>query len=149
MTILSDPHTSRRFRQVVLVSGGNNKVRSTSYFNEDVDYKNTFHVATSMVKFDMIFFFVKRLVSSVETNSFPTLQERTFLTRGEGEVTKILSWSRDGYVYYLSTLPGDAGSRHLYRVASPRLHHMAISIDPECLSCNRDKDGDGKKCQNK
>ncbi len=66
VTVLSDPHTSSRFRQVVLVSGGGN-------------------------------------------------QERTFLTRGNGEVDKILSWATDGYVYYLATLPGDAGTRHLFR----------------------------------
>ncbi len=45
---------------------------------------------------------------------FP-FQLRTFLTRGESDVEKILAWAGDGNIYYLAENPEDPGSRHLYK----------------------------------
>ena len=55
--------------------------------------------------------------------------QRTFLTAGQFEVTKILKWTREDHVYYLATKEGDPGARHLFRLslANPRA---------ECLTCN-------------
>jgi len=41
---------------------------------------------------------------------------RTLLTKQEAEVTEIIEWTKDDQVYYISTLPGDPGARHLFKL---------------------------------
>ena len=54
---------------------------------------------------------------------------RTLLTNREAEVTEIVEWTKDNQVYYVSTLPGDPGARHLFKlqIGAP------ATI---CLTCN-------------
>ena len=64
---------------------------------------------------------------------------KTFLTSDKADVTEILQWAQDGYLYYMATLPHQPGTRHFYRVPSPRLRHSnpdLAEVGPECLSCN-------------
>ena len=64
---------------------------------------------------------------------------KTFLTSEEADVMEITKWAKDGYIYYTSTLPGQPGTRHFYRVPSPNLRHSNPALaraGPECLSCN-------------
>ena len=48
------------------------------------------------------------------------------------EVTDILEWTEDGFIYYMSTLPYQPGTRHLFRM---KIHSTQKSS--ECVSCNR------------
>lgn len=64
--------------------------------------------------------------------------DSVFLTKTAGaEVTEILKWTRDGYIYYIATLPDQPGSRHLYRTLAPSSHSYIKSSGPECLTCNK------------
>ena len=64
---------------------------------------------------------------------------RTFLTKVNGaEVVEILAWTKENYIYYISTLPNQPGSRHIFRVRSPTApHNIKESYNgyPECLTC--------------
>ena len=64
---------------------------------------------------------------------------RTFLTKVNGaEVVEILAWTKENYIYYISTLPNQPGSRHVFRVRSPTApHNIKESYNgyPECLTC--------------
>jgi len=61
----------------------------------------------------------------------------TFLTNIEaGEVTEVLHWSSEGYIYYIATLDGNPGSRFFYRILSPtESKSRNVQAMPECLSC--------------
>ena len=71
---------------------------------------------------------------------------RTFLTKVDGaEVVEILAWTKENYIYYLSTLPNEPGARHIFRVRSPTAPHRAnepYNITPECLTCPPDHSQD-------
>ncbi|KAG1660970.1 Venom dipeptidyl peptidase 4 [Nymphon striatum] len=59
---------------------------------------------------------------------------KQFLTRGEYEVTKIISFDRETEtLFYIANRVGKAGERHLYSVADHRFtnHH-----EPKCLTCD-------------
>ena len=64
---------------------------------------------------------------------------RTFLTKVDGaEVVEILAWTKENFIYYLSTLPNEPGARHIFRVRSPTAQHNAnepYNGYPECLTC--------------
>ena len=61
-----------------------------------------------------------------------------FLTKVAGaEVTEILKW-KDGFVYYIATLPNKPGTRHLFKVrAPPVVTKREVANGIECLTCNR------------
>ena len=64
-----------------------------------------------------------------------------WLTQVDGaEVTDILKWTSDGFIYYMSTLPNLPGTRHLFRIQF-RTPQNSIGSgrkqQPECVSCNR------------
>ena len=54
---------------------------------------------------------------------------RTLLTKQEAEVTEIVEWTQDDQVYYISTLPGDPGARHLFKLQIGEPSNT-------CLTCN-------------
>jgi len=54
---------------------------------------------------------------------------RTLLTKQEAEVTEIVEWTQDDQVYYISTLPGDPGARHLFKLQIGQPSNT-------CLTCN-------------
>ena len=60
-----------------------------------------------------------------------TTNSRSLLTREEGtEVTEVLQWQGDGTtVYYLATVPGDPGARHLYSL-------VLGTGQSQCLTCS-------------
>ena len=60
----------------------------------------------------------------IENNS------RTLLTSAEAEVTEIVEWTKEDQVYYISTLPGNPGSRHLFRL-------QIGDSNIECLTCEQ------------
>lgn len=75
---------------------------------------------------------------------------RTYLTKVDGaEVIEILKWTMDGYIYYMSTLPLQPGTRHLYRIrAPPNARSQGVANVPECITCNRTMtDVDREQCQ--
>ena len=62
---------------------------------------------------------------------------RNYLTKVDGaEVTEILKWSRDGHIYYMSTLPYKPGTRHMFRIKAP-MNAGPGKHEPECVTCNR------------
>ena len=68
---------------------------------------------------------------------YVTGDSRTYLTKVDGaEVTEILKWTDDGYIYYMSTLPYKPGTRHLFRMKAPQTENSGNNV-PECVSCNR------------
>ena len=71
---------------------------------------------------------------------------RTFLTKVDGaEVVEILAWTKENYIYYISTLPYQPGSRHIFRVRSPTApHNIKESYNgyPECLTCPPANEGE-------
>lgn len=76
-----------------------------------------------------------------------------WLTQVDGaEVTDILKWTSDGFIYYMSTLPNLPGTRHLFRIQF-RTPQNSIGSgkkqQPECVSCNRTMENLGRKemCQ--
>jgi len=54
---------------------------------------------------------------------------RTLLTKQEAEVTEVVDWTKDDQVYYISTLPGDPGARHLFKLQIGEPTNT-------CLTCN-------------
>lgn len=75
--------------------------------------------------------------------------QRTFLTKRDADVVKILEWSSDGYIYFVATAEGQPGTRHLYRVPSP---NSAASGDEsnklECMTCQTgDHDLHRRECK--
>ena len=77
-----------------------------------------------------------------------TGENRQFLTKVEGaEVTEILKW-KDGFVYYMATLPHQPGTRHLYKVRAPPVVTKGEAANGiECLTCNRTMDLPREPCQ--
>jgi len=69
---------------------------------------------------------------------------RTYLTKiEEAEVVDILAWTKENYIYYISTLPKQPGSRHIFRILSPTVAvhaRWANSGLPECLTCSSHQD---------
>ena len=69
----------------------------------------------------------------------PNDRMRTYLTKVEGaEVVEILAWTKENYIYYISTLPLQPGSRHIFRIRSPTaavngMHGYGFA---ECLTCS-------------
>ena len=71
--------------------------------------------------------------------------DRHYLTKVDGaEVTDILKWKPDGYIYYMSTLPHQPGTRHLFKIRAPPMArndgHVSTSSSPvqaQCVTCNR------------
>ena len=62
------------------------------------------------------------------------------MTQVDGaEVTDILKWTADGFVYYMSTLPNKPGTRHLFRI-----QFRTPQQQPECVTCNRTMENLGK-----
>ena len=58
-----------------------------------------------------------------------------WLTQVNGaEVTDILKWTSDGFIYYMSTLPNKPGTRHLFRI---QFRAPPYTYIPECVTCNR------------
>ena len=55
---------------------------------------------------------------------------RTLLTRTEGEVTAVLAWLPDDTVYYMATVGGDPGTRHLHRLT------IGQPGAGQCLTCS-------------
>ena len=80
------------------------------------------------------FFFVRQLLYVAGHG-----KSKKFLTKVDGaEVVEILAWTKEDYIYYLSTLPNEPGSRHIFRVRSPTAPHNTnehYNGDPECLTC--------------
>ena len=63
-----------------------------------------------------------------------------WLTQVNGaEVTDILKWTSDGFIYYMSTLPNKPGTRHLFRIQfrAPPYTSNNLQKQPECVTCNR------------
>ena len=63
-----------------------------------------------------------------------------WLTQVNGaEVTDILKWTSDGFIYYMSTLPNKPGTRHLFRIQfrAPPYTSTNHQQQPECVTCNR------------
>ena len=57
---------------------------------------------------------------------------RTKLTSQESEVTEILEWTAQDTVYFIATLPGDPGSRHLHKLRIGRPGVTCLSCDTGC-----------------
>ena len=57
---------------------------------------------------------------------------RTQLTSQESEVTEVVEWSSDDTVWYVATLPGDPGSRHLYKLTIGRPGSECVTCDSQC-----------------
>jgi len=66
-----------------------------------------------------------------------------WLTQVNGaEVTDILKWTSDGFIYYMSTLPNKPGTRHLFRI---QFRAPPYTYIPECVTCNRTMENLGRK----
>eukprot|EP00092_Neocalanus_flemingeri_P005220 GFUD01005613.1.p1 GENE.GFUD01005613.1~~GFUD01005613.1.p1 ORF type:complete len:872 (-),score=205.25 GFUD01005613.1:288-2903(-) len=61
----------------------------------------------------------------IDTNG----NSRTLLTKQEAEVTEVVEWTEDDQVYYIATLPGDPGARHLFKLQIGEPSNT-------CLTCN-------------
>ena len=57
---------------------------------------------------------------------------RTKLTNSQSEVTEILEWTADDTVYYIATLPGDPGSRHLHKLRIGQQGGTCLTCDTGC-----------------
>ena len=122
VTILPAPFLKHHYRQLVYVTG-DSKVYLTKVDGKCDDQKRLF-LFTFLQFFVYIYLaFVQILVSCLFT----------FLLLISGaEVTDILEWTEDGFIYYMSTLPYQPGTRHLFRM---KIHSTQKSS--ECVSCNR------------
>ena len=71
---------------------------------------------------------------------------RTYLTKVDGaEVVEILAWTKENYIYYISTLPYKPGARHIFRIRSPTAPHDIKGGNngfPECLTCSPTSEDD-------
>ncbi|CAM1307614.1 Uncharacterised protein g4646 [Pycnogonum litorale] len=65
-------------------------------------------------------------------------RKRRFITRGEYEVTKILSFDRENNkLFYVANQPGKAGERHIYSVVDQL---FATYHQPHCITCHLGSD---------
>ena len=52
------------------------------------------------------------------------------LTKENAEVTRVVKWTKDDQIYYISTLPGEPGTRHLFKLQIGKPSRT-------CLTCNQ------------
>ena len=57
---------------------------------------------------------------------------RTQLTSQDSEVTQVVEWTPEDIVYYIATLPGDPGVRHLHKLTIGQQHAECITCDSTC-----------------
>ena len=116
VTILPAPFLKHHYRQLVYVTG-DSKVYLTKV---DGKWCGQFCLFT-FLQFFICLHFCQLFVYI-----------RTSLFISGAEVTDILEWTEDGFIYYMSTLPYQPGTRHLFRM---KIHSTQKSS--ECVSCNR------------
>lgn len=75
--------------------------------------------------------------------------KRTYLTNFNADVLKILSWSPDGYIYFLANLEGNPTSQHLFKVAIPSDDVNSDNLEPICITCKMEIEDDlhKRKCK--
>ena len=123
VTILPAPFLKHHYRQLVYVTG-DSKVYLTKV---DGKCDNQQHL------FCLHFFsFLLPNIYSSFVHIFVSCLFTFVLPYSGAEVTDILEWTEDGFIYYMSTLPYQPGTRHLFRM---KIHSTQKSS--ECVSCNR------------
>ena len=122
VTILPAPFLKHHYRQLVYVTG-DSKVYLTKVDGKCDDQKHLF-------LFTFLQFFVYIYLAFVQI--FVSCLFTFLLLISGAEVTDILEWTEDGFIYYMSTLPYQPGTRHLFRM---KIHSTQKSS--ECVSCNR------------